>query len=71
MSQPDQPRILDQTGHEERVALDSQIAELTAQLQQMTSSSERTAHHQGLKQLRELQQQRKAAFRREVGWAAA
>ncbi|WP_416565086.1 hypothetical protein [Nocardia testacea] len=68
MFKPETPRIVDQAAHEERVALDVQIRELTDQLARMTSTSERLAHHQGLTQLRELQASRKAALRREVGW---
>ncbi|WP_280273404.1 hypothetical protein [Nocardia wallacei] len=70
MTAPDQPRIVDQAAHDERVALDQQIRTLTDKLQATPSSSDRIKYREDLHELRDLQERRKAAFRREVGWPA-
>lgn len=67
MSEVAQPRVVDQEAHEQRVALDAEIRELTDRLATMTSPSERLAHHRGLMDLQKLQVDRRAALRREVG----
>ncbi|WP_067565906.1 hypothetical protein [Nocardia acidivorans] len=63
----DQPRIADQSAHDLRVSLDQQIRVLTDQLS-MGGTRNLEEHRQGLLKLQDLQDQRRDAFRREVGW---
>ncbi|WP_280246420.1 MULTISPECIES: hypothetical protein [Nocardia] len=64
----EEPRIVDQAAHTERVDLDRQIADLTAELAAKTRPDQRIEHHEGLLRLQELQRLRRDAFRREVGY---
>ncbi|MCU1647135.1 MAG: hypothetical protein JWN03_7410 [Nocardia sp.] len=70
MSNPmiDQPPVVDEAAHAERVSLDQQIRTLTEKLSMGGSSIRLEEHRRGLLKLQELQDQRREAFRREVGW---
>lgn len=68
MTAPDQPRIVDQAAHAERVQLDAQIRALTDTLRSEVRTAKPQEHQRGLLELRNLQAARRAAFRREVGW---
>lgn len=64
----DRPPVVDEGAHAERVALDHQIRALTEKLSMGGSSIRLEEHRQGLLKLQELQDRRRDAFRREVGW---
>ncbi|MFI5783944.1 hypothetical protein [Nocardia sp. NPDC051570] len=66
--QMDQPRIVDEDAHRERVSLDQQIRTLTDKLTIGERPNSLIEHHKGLLKLQDLQEKRRDAFRREVGW---
>lgn len=67
MTGPETPRIVDQAAHEERTALDQQINAVIDRVKGTPASRDAVGHRTGLLELQELQKQRAAALRREVG----
>ena len=59
--------IVDSDAHEQRVALDREIRELTDHLAEV-ARTDRTAYAAERRKLIDLQAQRRDAYRREVGW---
>lgn len=68
MTAPNQPRIVDEAAHADRVQLDAQIRALTDRLRSEVRTAKPQDHQRGLLDLQDLQAARRAAFRREVGW---